>query len=139
MMDTTDETVSSAVYRFAVRLPPIWPDRPAVWFAQAKAQFELASIKIQRTKFNYVVSLLNQHQAADVEVIISSAPVHEPSNRLKAELVRRFSISLEEYVRQLLSHDEMGEWEVWSRLKTSWTILFDPSWPTESNRTCKTL
>jgi hypothetical protein len=60
------------------------------------------------------VSQLNQHQAADVEVIITSVPVQETSNRLKAELVRRFSISLEEYVRQLLSHDEMGEWEVWS-------------------------
>jgi len=44
MMDTTDETVSSAVYRVAVRLPPFWPDRPAVWFAQAEAQFELAGI-----------------------------------------------------------------------------------------------
>jgi hypothetical protein len=36
MMDTTDETVSSAVYRVAVRLPPFWSDRPAVWFAKLR-------------------------------------------------------------------------------------------------------
>jgi len=56
MMDTTDETVNSAVYRVSVRLPPFWPDRPAVWFAQAESQFELAAITRQCTNFNYVVS-----------------------------------------------------------------------------------
>jgi hypothetical protein len=78
MMDTTDETVSSAVYRFSVRLLPFWPDRPAVWFAQAEVQFELAGITRQRTKFNYVVSQLNQQQAAKVEDIITSLPEQEP-------------------------------------------------------------
>jgi len=58
-MDTTDETVNSAVYRVSVRLPHFWSDRPAVWFAQAESQFELAAITRQRTKFNYVVSQLN--------------------------------------------------------------------------------
>jgi len=93
MMDTTDETVSSAVYRVAVRLPPFWPDRPAVWFVQAEAQFELAGITRQRTKFNYVVSQLSQQQAVEVEDIITSPPEQEPYDRLKAELVRRLSTS----------------------------------------------
>ena len=92
MMDTADETVSSALYRVAVRLPPFWPDRPAVWFAQAEAQFELASITRQCTKFNYVVSQLNQQQAAELEDI-TSPPEQEPYDRLKAELVRRLSTS----------------------------------------------
>ena len=90
MIDTTDETVSSEVYRIAVRLSPFWPDRPAVWFAQAEAQFELASITRQRTKFNYVVSQLNQQQTAEVEDIISP-PKQEPYDRLTAELVHRMS------------------------------------------------
>lgn len=109
MTDPTDEVVSSAVYRVAVRLPPFWPDRPAVWFGQAEAQFELANITQQRTKFNYVVSQLNQQQATEVEDIITSRPDHEPYDRLKAELVRRLSTSREQRVRQLLSHEEMGD------------------------------
>ena len=72
MMDTTDETVNPAVYRVSVRLPPFWPDRPAVWFAQAESQFELAAITRQRTKFNYVVSQLNHQQAAEVEDIVGA-------------------------------------------------------------------
>ena len=109
MNESPDETFSAAVYRVAVRLPPFWPDRPAIWFAQAEAQFELAAITRQRTKFNYVVSQLNQQQAAEVEDIITSPPEHEPYDRLKAELVRRLSTSREQRVRQLLSHEEMGD------------------------------
>jgi len=109
MTDTSDDISSSAVYRVSVRLPPFWPDRPAVWFAQAEAQFELSAITRQRTKFNYVVSQLNQQQAAEVEDIITSPPDQDPYDRLKAELVRRLSTSREQRVRQLLSHEEMGD------------------------------
>jgi hypothetical protein len=109
MTEPAVETHSPQVYRVAVRRPPFWPDRPAIWFAQAEAQFELAAITQQRTKFNYVVSQLNQQQAAEVEDIIISPPEHEPYDRLKAELVRRLSTSREQRVRQLLSHEEMGD------------------------------
>jgi len=109
MTEPADEIHSPEVYRVAVRLKPFWTDRPAIWFAQAEAQFELAAITRQRTKFNYVVSQLNQQQAAEVEDIIFSPPEHEPYDRLKAELVRRLFTSREQRVRQLLSHEEKGD------------------------------
>ena len=77
------------MHKDGVSLPPFWPDQPAIWFARAEAQFELAAITCQRTKFNYVVLKLNQQQAALVEDIITSPPEHEPYNRLKAELSRQ--------------------------------------------------
>jgi hypothetical protein len=61
-------------------------------------QSELAAITRQQTKFNYVVSQLNQQHAAKVEDIITLPPEHEPYDRLKAELVRRLSISCEQCV-----------------------------------------
>ena len=66
------------MYRVAVLLQPFWPDRPALWFAQAEAQFELAAVTRQRTKFNFVVSQLNQQHAAEMEDIITAPPEHEP-------------------------------------------------------------
>ena len=33
-----DDAVSYTVYRVAVRLPPFWPDQPALWFVQAEQQ-----------------------------------------------------------------------------------------------------
>ena len=56
-----------------------------------------------------MVSQLNQQQAAEVEDIITSPPDQDPYDRLKAELVRRLSTSREQRVRQLLSHEEMGD------------------------------
>jgi hypothetical protein len=104
MTEPTEETLSSAVYRADVWLPPFWPDRPAVWFAQAEAQFELAAITCQRTKFSYVVLQLNQQHAAEVEDIITSPLEHEPYDWVKAELVCQLSTSRKQHVRQLLSH-----------------------------------
>jgi hypothetical protein len=78
MTDQNNE-ISSAVYRFAVRLPPFWPDRPAVWFGQAEAQFQLDEITQQFTKFNYVVSQLNQQLAPEVEDITIAPPEHKPT------------------------------------------------------------
>ena len=86
-----------------------WPDRPAVWLAQAEAQFELAAITRQRTKFIYVVSQLNQQQDAELEDIITTPPEDEPYDLLKAEMVCRLSTSREQRVRQHLSHEEMGD------------------------------
>ena len=63
----------------------------------------------QQTKFNYVVSQLNQQQAAELEDIITAPPEHDPYEQIKAELIGRLSSSLEQRVRQLLSHEEMGD------------------------------
>jgi hypothetical protein len=71
MAEPSVDAPGAAVYRVAVRLPPFWPDRPAVWFAQAEAQFELAAITSERTKFNCVISHLDHRHAAEVEDITS--------------------------------------------------------------------
>jgi len=107
-MEQADEMHRLEVNRDAVRLPPFWPHRPTVSFAEAEAQFQLADITHQQTKFNYVVSQLNQ-QAAEVGDIITSTPEYRPHDRPKVELLRRLSTSPEQRVRQLLSHDEMAE------------------------------
>lgn len=108
MTEPADETFGYTVYRVAVRWPPFWPDRPALWFAQAKEQFELAAVIRQRTKFKYLVSQLHQHDAAQIVDIITS-PVHDPNDRRKAELVCRLSTSREQRVKQLHSHGEIGD------------------------------
>ena len=77
--------------------------------SQLVCSFQRAAIISQRTKFNYVVSQLNQQQASEVEDINTAPPEHEPYDRIKAELVRRLSTSREQRVRQLLSHEQMGD------------------------------
>ena len=83
-------THSPEFVRVPVLLPNFWLDLPAMWFAQAEAQFQLAAITRLQTKFNYVVSQPNQQQADDVEDIITSPP---PYYRLEVEIVPLLSPS----------------------------------------------
>jgi hypothetical protein len=96
-------------HRPAVRLPPFWPDRPGLWFATAEAQFDFASVTSEKTKFNYVISQLEYRHAPEVEDLIILPPANEPYTTLKTELVRRLSASRDQRVRQLLTHEEMGD------------------------------
>jgi hypothetical protein len=88
-----DNSAPAEVSRVAVRLPPFWAKRPAVWFVQAEAQFTLAIISSEQTKFCYVISQLDYQYASEVEDIIISPPEQDPSTTLKTELVRRLSPS----------------------------------------------
>jgi hypothetical protein len=96
------------ISRVDVRLPPFWPERPAVWFAQAEAQFSLAGVNSEKTKFYYVISQLDHRYATEVEDIITSPPEKDPYTMLKAELVTRLSLSREQRIHQLLTLEEMG-------------------------------
>jgi hypothetical protein len=107
-MDATDSTTPE-VCRVAVRLPPFWPERPAVWFAQAEAQFALAGISSEKTKFFHVISQLDHRCVARLEDIITSPPEQSSYNTLKTKLVRRLTPSREHRIRQLLTAEEMGD------------------------------
>ncbi|PNF43124.1 hypothetical protein B7P43_G18075 [Cryptotermes secundus] len=105
----TSRPVPTETSRIAVRVPPFWADRPAVWFAQAEAQFTLAGISSEQTKFCYVISQLDQRYASEVEDIITSPPKRGPYTLLRTELVRRLSPSPEQRMRQLFTVEEIGD------------------------------
>lgn len=88
----------SDICRVAARLPPFWPQEPAVWFAQVEGQFLLAGITTDETKFYYVLSTLEYQYAAEVKY-----------EKLKSELIKRLSASREREVKQLLVHEELGD------------------------------
>lgn len=101
---------SPEVCRVAVKLPSFWPDKPAVWFAQVEAQFQIAGITSDNTMFNYVIAQLDQKLAGEVEDLITRPPViGQQYAKLKEELIRRLSMSEEQRVRQLISEEELGD------------------------------
>jgi hypothetical protein len=107
-METTDDKPSVDISIMAVQLPLFWAERPAVWFTQAEAQFTLASISSEQTKFCYVISQLDHRYAMEVEDIITSPPEQNPYSTLRAKLVRRLPSSREQRIRQLLMLEEMA-------------------------------
>ena len=62
-------------WRVAVKLPPFWADSPEVWFAQVEAQFSLARITQDRTRYDYVVAHLDARYANEVLDILANPPM----------------------------------------------------------------
>ena len=63
---------TSCINRVDIRVPPFWPEKPAVWFAQLEGQFALSNITQDSTKFYYVISQLENKYAAEVEDVITT-------------------------------------------------------------------
>lgn len=107
---TTSEAHSSAaVQRVSVKLPPFWKQNPSLWFAQAEAQFSIANITLELTKYSHVVSQLDEHFALEVEDILTNTPENNPYSTLKNELIKRLSLSQEQRIKQILVDEELGD------------------------------
>lgn len=100
---------ASEVLRVGVRIPPFWPEEPALWFAQVESQFVLSKITSDETKFYYLVSQLDHRYAAEVKDVITKPPLTDKYTKLKSELIKRLSASQEKRVKQLLMHEELGD------------------------------
>lgn len=111
-MEKYEDAISKeprAVDRVGVRIPPFWPNDPSLWFNQIEAQFALANITSDSTRFYYVTSQLEHQYAAEVKDIICTPPETGKYEKLKGELIRRLSVSKNKKVQQLLMHEEIGD------------------------------
>lgn len=100
----------SEVCKVTAKIPPFWPHKPIIWFATVEAQFDIAGIVTDRTKYSYILGHLDQKYSQEVEDIITNPPPEgQRYEKLKLELIRRLSMSEEERVRQLVSDEELGD------------------------------
>jgi hypothetical protein len=102
-----DSTVT--LNRAGIRVPLFWLEKPNSWFAQLEGQVALANVTQDATKFYYVISHLDNKYATKVEDVITNTPTRDRYERIKAELIRRLSLSEEQRVRQVLMHEKMGD------------------------------
>ncbi|KAH7971200.1 hypothetical protein HPB49_020193 [Dermacentor silvarum] len=83
---------ASGVY-IAVKLPPFWEDWTEVRMAQVEAQFFLAHITQDRTRYDYVVAHLDARYANEFRDILANSPTANLYEHLKTELIRRLPLS----------------------------------------------
>lgn len=95
--------------RVGVKVPPFWPDKPALWFAQLDGQFTLANITADTTKFYHVISVLDYKYAVEIEDIIIAPPAQDKYETLKRELINRLSATKHQRRTQLLNNEELGD------------------------------
>lgn len=89
----------------ALRIPPFWPEKPAIWFAQVEGQFTVMQVTDDTAKFYHILATLDRQYAAEVEDVLTGPPNYQ---RLKDELIKRLSVTRENNVKQLLTHEQLG-------------------------------
>ncbi len=93
----------------SLKLPTFWPEQPAVWFAQAEAQFTLRNITADDTKYHYVVAALDQATAKRVIDLLSAPPDNAKYQTLKDRLNDTYGLSEFERGSRLLHMPELGD------------------------------
>ena len=75
----------------AVKLPEFYKSNPDMWFASAEAQFILANITEESTKYYNVIKRLDESVAVAVSKYTSKIPAAAPYTKLKAALIKHFT------------------------------------------------
>lgn len=97
------------VDRVSLKVPPFWPNEPALWFAQLDSQFAISGIVNDNTKYNIVVANLDFNQVQLVRDLIAQPPTANQYGTIKQELIQRLSASQHQKIHQLLQQEEMGD------------------------------
>lgn len=105
--DITQQT--TFVNRVAVRVPPFWKGDPMIWFAQVEAQFDLAGICNDTTKYNHIICAVDTEILSQVADIVQNPPDNEKYNKLKNRLVELYTDSQESRLRKLLGDMQLGD------------------------------
>lgn len=100
---------AAATASVAVKLPEFWKSDPAMWFAQAEAQFALAGVVRDETKYYYIISKIDQSVICHVADLIQNPPADNKYKAVKDRLISRFEISAQGKLECLLNACDLGD------------------------------
>ena len=103
------KAAEAKVSAVSVKLPPFWPDKAVLWFAQAESQFHLRSITADKTKFAHVMTMLDSSTAEYGMDIIRNPPEDGSYEALKTRLTGAYAISEDEKAERLLNMNGLGD------------------------------
>lgn len=110
----TANTINSSseqteISRIAVKPPVFWKTKPKLWFIQLEAQFEVSGISQDQTKYNIVISALDEYILEYIEDILNNPPNERKYEIFKSALLTRLTDSEELKIKKLLGDLELGD------------------------------
>jgi hypothetical protein len=105
----TTPNVSGEVARVAFKAPPFWESDPELWFFQIEAQFNIANITVDTTKFNSVVASLDTKVLSCVRDVIQTPPAEDAYLTLKKRILAQYSRSESARLKLLLQDLQLGD------------------------------
>ena len=92
-----------------IKLGTFWTDRPAVWFAQAEAQFKIKKITVESTMFHHVLVALDNKTSGEVEHVIMDPPEDNPYSALKDALLEAYERTPAQKDREFMTIRSLGD------------------------------
>ena len=80
-----------------------------MWFAQAEAQFALANVVRDHTKFYHIIAKIDQSVICHVADLVTNPPNENKYEAVKARLISRFQISAQGRLERLLGDCDLGD------------------------------
>lgn len=108
-MRVSQERETKYVRKIKIHVPPFSPEDPELWFALIEGQFDSGDITDDLIKFTHVTNNLDIQYAKAVRDIIVNPPAKNKYDKIKFELIKRLSASHEKKIKQLLTHEELGD------------------------------
>lgn len=106
---TTEGAGPIYLEKVSPRLPLFTPNKPEVWFIIAEAQFSLAGINQQGTKFKHLLGQLDPSTVENLLDIAASETFTNKYDLAKARLLKVYADSEEKKINKLLREVEMGD------------------------------
>merc|ERR1712024_77694 len=111
----------------SLKLPEFWTDKPEVWFARVESQFGTKQITVDKTKFDYVISSLDNATAGEVEPILKTPPAADKYDALKAALLAAFGKTQAQKDSELLAIMGLGDMKPTALLRRLQSLNSDPA------------
>lgn len=97
------------IYKVSVKYSPFNRDDPEIWFTQLEAQFGLANITVDGTKYGHLIAALDQETIKCVREMILRPPDRDRYTSLKTAIVDRICDSAKSKLNKLLSGLQLGD------------------------------
>lgn len=101
--------VATSTASVAIKLPDFWKSDPAMWFAQAEAQFVLAGVTRDATKFYHIIAKVDQSVLCHISDLVANPPEDDKYKAIKDRLLSRFEMSAQAKMEKLLNSCDLGD------------------------------
>lgn len=106
---STSNDTNPIINRVAVKVPPFWPDHAEIWLAQVEAQFSIAGITGDASKYNTVVAAIESNVLVQISDAILNPPHDDKYENLKKCILERYCESEQKKTQKLLSEIDLGD------------------------------
>lgn len=106
---SSTSSAMSSTSAVSIKLPPFWQDEPTLWFSQVESMFSTKGITQDKTKYDYIVSALDNKAALEIKPTIVKPPTEKMYDTIKSVLIAAFDKPQEAKDAELLSLTDIGD------------------------------